>query len=233
MKRRNKTTNKIVPPQSRSPFNRRYHSILQQVVQLTLQQYERYSGTYIRQWGTRRPRSSELIPVGVQWLRKGSRVLDLGCGPGQNARYLHQRGFRPVGLDLSWTLLACARRHAPRLPFVRADMRRLPFRPNTFDGVFAAASLIHLPKPAVREVCLVLGQLVLGGGLLGATFVYGARSGYIRRGWIPGRYVSRWRKRELEQVVRCSGWDVLSLRIVTNRERKGRWLNLLARRPLV
>lgn len=112
-------------------------------------------------------------------------------------------------------------------------MRRLPFRQNTFDGVFAAASLIHLPKPAVRDVCRVLGQLVLRGGLLRATFVYGATSGYIRRGWIPGRYVSQWRKRELEQVVRWSGWDILSLQIVTNRERKGRWLNLLARRPLM
>lgn len=110
-------------------------------------------------------------------------------------------------------------------------MRSLPFRSGVFDGIWAAASLIHLPKSVVRTTLRDLHGLVLPGGVLAATFVQGRRSGFLRAGWIPGRFFSRWRKAELEGAVRQAGWAIISLKTVANRERKGRWLNLLARRP--
>ena len=110
-------------------------------------------------------------------------------------------------------------------------MRSLPFRNGVFDGVWAAASLIHLPKPAVRTTLRDLHGLVPPGGVLAATFVQGRNSGFLPTGWIPGRFFSRWRKAELEGAVRQAGWAIISLKTVANRERKGRWLNLLARRP--
>jgi len=66
----------------------------------------------------------------------GRRVLDLACGPGRHAALLAARGARTVGLDLSLPLLARARRRTKgAVTFVRADMRRLPFAPATFDLV--------------------------------------------------------------------------------------------------
>ena len=66
----------------------------------------------------------------------GRRVLDLACGPGRHAAQLAARGARVVGLDLSLPLLARARtRTGGTVPVVRADMRRLPFRAETFDMV--------------------------------------------------------------------------------------------------
>ena len=47
---------------------------------------------------------------------------------------------------------------------------------------------------------------------------------------VPGRHVARWKKEELARTVRRAGWNVLELRVVSNRERKGRWLNLLAQK---
>ena len=46
---------------------------------------------------------------------------------------------------------------------------------------------------------------------------------------VPGRYFSRWRKRELERIVRQAGWNILKLNIIANRESEGRWLNLIAK----
>ena len=58
-------------------------------------------------------------------------VLDLACGAGRHTAALRQRGYRTLGIDLSLTLLA----FPPRVPCVAGDMRRLPFRSETFDWV--------------------------------------------------------------------------------------------------
>lgn len=54
-------------------------------------------------------------------------VLDICCGAGRHALAFRNRGFRPVGVDLSAHLLERAREVA-QVPLVRADIRRLPFR---------------------------------------------------------------------------------------------------------
>jgi hypothetical protein len=109
-------------------------------------------------------------------------------------------------------------------------MRALPFRPGAFDAIWAAASLIHLPKPAVRRLLRALCTMVPRGGLLAATVAHGRHAGFLRTGWIPGRYFARWHRVELTRAVCLAGWEVLTLRAVVNRERKGRWLVLIARR---
>ncbi len=58
-------------------------------------------------------------------------VLDLACGAGRHTTALRRRGYRTLGTDLSLTLLSTP----PRVPSVAADMRRLPFAPDTFDWV--------------------------------------------------------------------------------------------------
>jgi len=66
----------------------------------------------------------EARPVGA--------VLDLACGAGRHARLLCDRWWT-VGLDLSSALLRVARRESPDAPYVRADMRELPFAAESFD----------------------------------------------------------------------------------------------------
>ncbi len=100
----------------------------------------------------------------------------------------------------------------------------------SFDGLWASASLMHLPKSEARQILADLYQLIRPGGLLAATVTYGTKSCLVTDGWVPGRYFARWRKDELARAVRRAGWTILELKIVTNRERKGRWLNCIARR---
>jgi SAM-dependent methyltransferase len=169
----------------------------------------------------------------IEWLKylpAGARLLDLGCGGGQDAGDLGQRGYRVVGLDRTSALLSAARRRHLSLPLVRADLRQLPFQAMSFDGLWAAASLMHLPKQDVRRILTDLCGLVRPGGLFAATVTQGVKSCLVTDGWVPGRYFARWRKEELARAVRRAGWKIIELRVVTNRERKGRWLNLLAQK---
>lgn len=197
----------------------------------TANAYAAHAEDFLLRWGRNKYRQPPLLRALLAQLPRPATLLDLGCGAGQDARDLSARRYRAIGMDLAGPLLRFARERMRRLPLVQADMRVLPLRPRSFDAVWAAASLIHLPRPAVRPLLRELRELVQPGGWLAMTVAHGRRSGVLRAGWISGRYCARWNKDELANVIRASGWEIVSLETVTGRERKGRWLNVIARTP--
>lgn len=93
-------------------------------------------------------------------------VCDLGCGPGQVAAYVHERGCEVVGVDLSDAMVEQARRLHPGLRFLQADMRRLPFDDGALGGIVAFYSLIHLPPEELSVALRELRRVLRGGGSL-------------------------------------------------------------------
>ncbi len=205
-----------------------HHTTSRDVTQ-TLQTYEKDAEIFLKHWGRKRYKRPALI---VQWMKllpKPAVLLDLGCGAGQDSRHLTRLAHHVIGLDRTM-LLQFAKQHAPSVPFLLADMRALPIQADTVDGVWAAASLIYLPKRIVPNVFATLRHLVKPEGFVAATFTYGSNSRVKRTDWMPGRYFARWGKDELARTLRRAGWVVLSLGVVSNHERKGRWINVIARR---
>ncbi len=82
-------------------------------------------------------------------------VLDFGCGPGRDLLALTQRGHRPVGLDGTASFVAMAREYA-RCEVWHQSFLELSLPRARFDGVFANASLFHVPS---TELPRVLGEL--------------------------------------------------------------------------
>lgn len=196
----------------------------------TIQAYTTGSDAYLKEWHHRPYRIPPHLEVWMSHLPPTSHVLDLGCGPGQDSRHLRRLEFRAVGLDLTLPFLKVARKRSPKLPLVLADLERLPFQSNSFQGIWAAASCIHLPKSKFKSTLRHFHVLTCPKGILGATLVHGKGSGFLEDKWIPGRYLCKWLKPELRKVIQQAGWEILSLQTVTHRERKGRWLNVIARR---
>ena len=199
--------------------------------QKTIEAYETHQDLFLQEWNSPRYKVPPHLKDFVCYLPKAGRLLDLGCGPAQDSRYLGRQGFHVCGVDLTWSFLQAARTCDPRLPLIHADMRYLPFHGQAFDGIWAAASLIHLPKPTLPRLFKVLFSLTKPGGFLGLTMMHGKGAGVFPLQWIPGRYLAKWLKPELDRVLWQAGWEVLSLKRVHSQERKGFWLNLLAKRP--
>ncbi len=199
-------------------------------VKRTVQAYEAYREAYTQEWDKRRYRLPPLLQTWMEGLNPRSLLLDLGCGVGQDSRYLRRNKYRVIAVDGTWSFLQIAHKRSTRLPLVQADLHDLPFTEQTFDGMWAAASLIHCRKARLQSVLRRLRLLLRPGGLLGATLRHGSQSGYLKNQWIPGRYISQWRKPELQRVIQQAGWTSVRLETVTNQERKGRWLNVIARR---
>ncbi|GAA3739927.1 SAM-dependent methyltransferase [Spinactinospora alkalitolerans] len=112
-------------------------------------------------------------------LRPGSRVLDAGCGTGRVAIRLAELGHACAGVDLDPSMLAEARRRAPAMTWLEADLTdvaSLGLEPG-FDMVVAAGNVIPLLAPDTEAA--VVGELasMLGpGGLLVAGFGLDARN---------------------------------------------------------
>jgi ubiquinone/menaquinone biosynthesis C-methylase UbiE len=91
--------------------------------------------------------SPEEIKEFVSNLPKGAKVLDAGCGSGRDTHLLNREGMDTTGLDLSSGLIKVARRLFPDAKFVEGNMLNLEFEDNSFDGIWAHASLLHLETP--------------------------------------------------------------------------------------
>jgi ubiquinone/menaquinone biosynthesis C-methylase UbiE len=95
---------------------------------------------------------------------RGQRVLDLAHGPGHLSMTLEERGFSPVGLDLSPYMGRLARRRLLKedglaVPLVRARAQALPFRDGCFDSIVSTfpAEFI-LARETLHEAARVLGR---------------------------------------------------------------------------
>lgn len=96
----------------------------------------------------------------------GASILDVGCGAGVKTRYLAKKGFNVTGIDFSEKMIEIAKRESPEIPFEVADLYEIDKYSKTFDGVFAQAVLLHIPKEKIREVLAKLKAKVNPGGLL-------------------------------------------------------------------
>jgi SAM-dependent methyltransferase len=112
----------------------------------------------------------------------GSRVLDAGCGTGRVAIRLAELGYACVGVDVDEPMLAEARRAAPDLDWVRADLATLDLG-DDFDVVVAAGNVIPFLAAGTGPGVLARlaahlrpgGLLVCGFGLDGRHLPAGAQ----------------------------------------------------------
>lgn len=87
-------------------------------------------------------------------IRPGQRVLDIGCGVGEQAVAVAGRGIRYVGIDISEEMLRLAQDKVRRagltgsVDLVVGDGELQPVRPESFDGFYMLGCLHHMPDPA-------------------------------------------------------------------------------------
>jgi SAM-dependent methyltransferase len=91
------------------------------------------------------PFDRDLLDRFAQRVRLSGPVLDLGCGPGQVARFFEERGVEVAGVDISAGMIRKARELNPELPFIHADMRALALPEQGLVGMVALDSIIHTP----------------------------------------------------------------------------------------
>jgi SAM-dependent methyltransferase len=116
-------------------------------------------------------------------------ICDMGCGPGQVARYLRGRGAEVCGLDLSPEMVRQAQALNPDIPFQQGDMLALTnVADNSYAAIAAFYSIIHIPRPSMIEALRELKRVLRPEGLLLLTFHIGQQTVHRDEWW--GKEVS-------------------------------------------
>jgi SAM-dependent methyltransferase len=194
-------------------------------VQTTMATYARIA----QQFAGVHAKGSPQIEADLDFLAAGlprGLVADVGCGPGRDTAKLRTRGLRVVGLDLSDAML-----RAGGLPGVAlADMRALPLRDGSLDGIWCQAALLHIPHGYAQRVLSEFARTVCPGGLLHISVGEGDGEGYEvaeNYGSAERRWFAYYREDGLTERLGAAGFEVFD---VARWEHHRPWLRVRARR---
>jgi SAM-dependent methyltransferase len=154
--------------------------------QITAKTLEHYSERAEQFWeGTRDHDVQQNIQALLRHIQGAPplRILDFGCGPGRDLMALQALGLEPIGLEGSAPLAAMAREHSGCEVWEQSFLA-LKLPEAHFDGIFANASLFHVPS---QELPRVLGELHAALKPQGVLFSSNPR-GHNEEGWNHGRY---------------------------------------------
>ncbi|MFH1890126.1 MAG: class I SAM-dependent methyltransferase [Candidatus Kuenenbacteria bacterium] len=127
--------------------------------------------------------------------RKKIKILDLGCGAGNNSRFLAENGFATYGVDGSATAIKICQQKFKKLnlkgDFKRADFLRLPYKDNFFDLVLDRQSLYANKIVTIQKTIDEIFAKLRKGGLF-ISFMYSRSHPDIKFGKKnePGTYSS-------------------------------------------
>ncbi len=156
------------------------------------------------------------------------RILDFGCGSGRDTKYFLEKGFHVDAVDGSEELCKIASR------YTGTEVRQMLFSEldavDRYDGIWACASILHLPKREQGAVLRKMAAALKSDGVIYTSFKYGEfegeRNGRFFTDFTAETFTDCIRGIERLQVEEC--W-------ITDDVRPGRgdekWLNLILRKP--
>jgi SAM-dependent methyltransferase len=130
-----------------------------------------------------KPRDRELLDKLIREVGDFGPICDMGCGPGQIARYLKDHGADALGVDLSSGMVDAARKLNPDIPFFQGNMLALDFPEASWGGVAAFYSLIHIPRPRLLDALRELRRVLRPGGLLLMSYHMGIETVHLDVWW--------------------------------------------------
>jgi SAM-dependent methyltransferase len=166
---------------------------------------------------------SELQSYFMSQLPAPAHIFDVGCGSGRDSALFLSRGYRVTAIDASPAMVRIA--EARGVPAKVMTFDRISYR-NEFNGVWACASLLHVPKGEILSVLERLYRSLKSGGTLFATLKEGRGERIID----DGRFFAYYGTTEFSELIRgCGSWvKIESRREDTNNARA--WIHFIAQK---
>lgn len=135
-------------------------------------------------------------------LLSGKKVLDLGCGSGDHALWFKKQGLDMTCVDISPVMVEICKKKG--LNAILMDIEDLDFNENSFDGIWAVCSLIHLPKYKLKEVVNKINTLLMPGGVAFICMKEGEGEKVVgdKLNRFTKRYFSYWSGEDFDKLLR-------------------------------
>ena len=162
----------------------------------------------------------------IRLLPENAKVLDAGCGSGRDSKAFLEYGFEVVAFDASEEMCKRASKYIGQ-PVMNMRFEDMSFD-NTFDGIWASASLLHVPMGELPAVMLRMGEAIKLGGYMYASFKYG--DGTKMRG---ERRFSDFNERSVVPLFENAGFTIVYNKVGAD-NRPGRenemWVSVIAKK---
>ena len=163
----------------------------------------------------------------LRLLDENASILDFGCGSGRDTRYFLDKGYQVTATDGSAEL--CRRASA----FTGIEVKEMLFQElddiNTYDGIWACSSILHLLKNELLLVIRKMCDALKGTGVIYTSFKYGDFEG-VRN----GRYFTDFTEDSFREFIAAIPELTIEDQWITGDVRTGRgdekWLNLILRK---
>jgi len=155
---------------------------------------------------------SEVAGTFLEHIAKNDAILDLGCGSGRDAKIFSEKGYEVIGIDLSNKLLEIAQKEAPLTNFRQMDMRELMFENEIFGGVWAVASLLHLPKKDIPRCLNECNRVLKKEGIIYIGVKVGEGEEFkpdTRYAEDALKFYSYFQPEEMENYIKQAGFKIL------------------------
>jgi SAM-dependent methyltransferase len=133
------------------------------------------------------------------------RILDFGCGPGRDLKTFRDLGHEAIGLDGAQRFIALASEYS-RCQVWCQDFLKLDLPQDYFDGVFANASLFHVPSQELPRVLRELWTTLKPGGVLFSSNPRGDN----KEGWNGERYGCYYDWPRWRELVAAAGFNEIT-----------------------
>ena len=178
---------------------------LEAIAARTLEHYDRSAESF---WtGTRGHDVSQNVAALLEHIEGAPpfSILDFGCGPGRDLRTFRDLGHVPVGLEGSPRFAEMARAYSG-CEVWQQDFLKLELPAERFDGVFANASLFHVPTQELPRVLRALRGTLKPRGV----FFSSNPRGDNQEGWNHERYGAYWDLETWRRYVSAAGFVELA-----------------------
>lgn len=177
---------------------------------MTVSAYDRSAREYLAAFSNYRPYVQKVLEFQRGYLRSHSRVLDVGCGPGINAKLLFERdhSLRITGIDLSAEMIQLARRQLPDCTFRVEDIRDFT-TDDRYDAIVASFCIVHLTTDEARNLIQRLAKILTGDGSMYLSFMEGSESRIERTSFSDTEmHFNYYRREVVEDILHAAGFRI-------------------------
>ncbi|MBI4080596.1 MAG: class I SAM-dependent methyltransferase [Candidatus Levybacteria bacterium] len=146
---------------------------VQDYKEITKQSYDEHAEEFASFAAAFRGKLKQWIASFADQLKANDQVLDVGCGAGRDAHYFIEHGLHVTGIDNSEKLIDLAKIKVPDGAFFVMDFEELPLPKESFEGVWASASLVHVPRENLLPILKRIHALLKPGGVFFSSWRVG------------------------------------------------------------